>query len=124
MSRERTPFFRDYRTYRIGAVLWMAFIFWLSSRSDLPSATLFWGQDKVAHAVLFGILGLLYARSLGPWRGGLSRREIFLVTCMVAGYGLLDEWHQSFIPGRDASVADLAADALGGFTASAVLRKG
>ena len=36
-----------------------------------------------------------------------------------AAYGLLDEWHQTLVPGRDASLGDAVADALGvllGFT--------
>jgi VanZ family protein len=34
-------------------------------------------------------------------------------------YGLSDEVHQSFIPGRDASVGDVVADALGALLGAA-----
>jgi VanZ family protein len=30
-----------------------------------------------------------------------------------AGYGALDEWHQSFVPGRDANLGDWMADVVG-----------
>jgi len=30
-----------------------------------------------------------------------------------AAYGALDEWHQSLVPGRDPSVGDWVADAVG-----------
>ena len=39
-------------------------------------------------------------------------------TLVVAG---LDEWHQSFIPGRTAALSDVALDELGGFLAQSVI---
>ncbi|MCU0242053.1 MAG: VanZ family protein, partial [Vicinamibacteria bacterium] len=32
-------------------------------------------------------------------------------------YGVSDEWHQSFVPGRDATVGDVMKDALGSLCA-------
>ena len=36
-----------------------------------------------------------------------------LFLLMGVGYGALDEWHQGFVPGRDASVGDWVADSAG-----------
>jgi VanZ family protein len=33
-------------------------------------------------------------------------------------YALTDEWHQSFVPGRNSSIFDLIVDAIGVFSAS------
>lgn len=114
----------DPRPYRLLAVLWMAFIFYLSSRSDLPAPSLFSGEDKVAHAAVFGLLGLLYVKSLWPGGQALSLRKVFLITAMVAAYGAADEIHQTFVLGREAGMADLAADALGGLAAGMVFWRG
>ena len=46
--------------------------------------------------------------------------RVMLITLMVAAYGLFDEAHQYFVPGRDASLADLAADTAGGFFAAVI----
>jgi VanZ family protein len=32
----------------------------------------------------------------------------------VVAFGISDEWHQSFVPGRSADVLDVLADAAGG----------
>jgi VanZ family protein len=106
---------KDYRLFRFLSIGWMALIFLLSSQSELPAPSLFWGQDKVAHFVAFGVLAFLLAHSLGPWEGKLTLREALFVTLMVAIYGVFDESHQMFVPGRDPSLGDLAADVLGGF---------
>ncbi len=38
---------------------------------------------------------------------------VVLLLLIGVGYGALDEWHQSFVPGRDVSVADWGADIAG-----------
>lgn len=107
-----------YRIYRLLALLWMSILFWLSSRSQLPLGSVFWGQDKLEHAIAFGILGFLYAGSLRLKKREFSLRQVLVVTLLVAAYGLLDEFHQLFVWGREASVLDFLADTTGGFVAA------
>ncbi|MBW1798415.1 MAG: VanZ family protein [Deltaproteobacteria bacterium] len=109
--------FNDHRTFKVLAVCWMAIIFWLSSMPDLPSPSLFSAQDKLAHVLVFGVLGFLFSRSFSPRDENLPFTRVLLVTLMVAVYGGFDEAHQLFVPGREASLGDLAADAVGGFLA-------
>jgi VanZ family protein len=110
----------DYRVWRVLAVGWMALLFLLSSQSDLPVPPLFSFQDKVEHGVAFAILGVFFNRSFKPaWIPPLLKR-ILVITAMVAAYGAFDEIHQSFVPARDASLADFAADTIGGLI-SAIL---
>ncbi|MBN2290642.1 MAG: VanZ family protein [Candidatus Glassbacteria bacterium] len=98
--------------------LWMLLIFSLSS---LPIGHerphLFRFQDKLAHLVEFGVLGLLTARAL-RLSGARSRRVYWLGILLGVFYGALDELHQYFIPNRTVELADLAADGLGVFLAA------
>ena len=75
---------KDYRIYRIMALGWMAMIFFLSSKSDLPAPSFFWGQDKITHMLVFGVLGFLFARSLGPKRVTSPFARVAVITMMVA----------------------------------------
>ncbi len=106
--------------YRVLTAGWMTLIFVLSSQPSLPAVSLFSGADLLAHAVVFGILGALLSRSLAPSRVTAWRR-VLLITMLVAVYGITDEYHQSFVPGRDASAWDVLADGLGGLLAAAIL---
>jgi len=72
---------------------------------------------NAAHAPLFGILGLWLAALLLPEEGGWARvtpGAALLVLGLVGLYGALDEWHQSFVPGRKSSSLDLMTDLVGG----------
>ena len=86
-------------------------IFVLSSISQVPGAGYVW--DKLAHLVVFGALGFLTLRATHggsrPLAPGPAAAAVFLVLL----WGVLDEVHQFFVPGRDASVRDVVADALG-----------
>jgi VanZ family protein len=82
--------------------------------------SLFSGADLLAHAACYGILCLLLARSLVPPRVTTWQR-VFLLTALVTAYGITDEFHQLFVPGRFASGWDILADSAGGFLAALLL---
>ena len=62
--------------------------------------------DKVAHFVYYGTMAVLLGH-------GAGRRWLWLPLILVPLIGALDEWHQFYVPDRDASVFDWMADALG-----------
>jgi len=67
--------------------------------------------DKLAHGAIFGLLATLVARNgFGPGRA-------WVPIVAVSLFGLTDEWHQSFTPGRSVEFADWAADTLGAVVA-------
>ena len=89
----------------------MAAIFTASSMSAPPIPG---GADKPWHAVGYFGLAVVVARALA---GGLPRRigprTLVWSVCIVVLYGMSDELHQMFVPGRTASFDDLLADAIG-----------
>ncbi len=98
-----------------------AIIFFLSS---LPAPTLqqvpFTLSDKLVHVVEFSILGVLLARalaSLGRWNSWVVW-VLSIVCCTL--YGISDEFHQSFVPGREVSAYDALADSIGGMLGAAI----
>jgi VanZ family protein len=98
----------------------MALIFYQSS---MTSAPLPGGMnDKVAHASGYALLGILVARAFaGGFFRSLDTGAAASSVAITVLYAASDEWHQRFVPGRTADVADLAADAVGAFAAVAVL---
>jgi VanZ family protein len=86
----------------------MAAIFVASSQARVRAP----GPDWGLHAAAYCVLGLLLARAL--WPAGPRGLGLGLVTALCLAYGLGDEWHQSFVPGRTAEGGDVVADTLGG----------
>jgi VanZ family protein len=68
-------------------------------------------SDKTGHLLAYAGLALLCVRAVG---GGLPRRVVVRVAVralvIAAGYGIFDELHQAFVPGRSADVRDWFAD--------------
>lgn len=96
-------------------VIIMGAIFFLSHQpGDLFAPIDFRWADKLAHLVVYALLcgAFIYAfpdrcrRSAKGAVVGLS-----IIFCLL--YGVSDEFHQSFIPGRFPSIADIAADVIG-----------
>jgi VanZ family protein len=80
------------------------------SRVEIP----FGAPDYIGHGVSYAVLGALLMRALagGTLRG--MRTGLILPAVLIAAvYGVSDEFHQSFIPGRMASVSDIVADGVG-----------
>jgi VanZ family protein len=93
-------------------VLWAGLIFYLSSRSRLPQPFDSTFLPNVAHFLEYAVLTLLLVRALVS--GGLGRGPAVRMAVVLAlAYAASDELHQSFVPNRHPSAADLFVDALG-----------
>ena len=75
---------------------------------------------KLAHIVEYGILGAFIYHALRK-TSGIRRRDAVLFSMLVAGgYGVTDEIHQSFTPGRSALLGDVITDAIAGGAGAAL----
>lgn len=97
------------------AILWMVAIFIVSNQpsTDLPDFGLFdLLVKKMGHFLAYAILAywVQWAWQPGPVSWGWA-------LVITAVYAATDEFHQSFIPGRFASLADVLIDISGGLTA-------
>lgn len=101
-------------------ILVMGGIFYLSHQPgdsfSLPDIV---NIDKLLHCLVYAVLGCAFLFALPPhWR----QQHPCMVGCMAIlfclFYGVTDEFHQSFIPGRNCSGADLVADGVGGCLAA------
>lgn len=77
-----------------------------SSRSEIAAPNIV-DIDKIGHFLVFGLLATLIARN------GFVPGYGWLAVLIVSFFGITDEWHQSFTPGRDVEFDDWLADTLG-----------
>ncbi|MCP4343614.1 MAG: hypothetical protein GY799_33240 [Desulfobulbaceae bacterium] len=78
------------------------------------------GFDKLAHMISYGVLAIAVFFAWSEQQKNSKSRAVMLATwvfCLL--YGISDEFHQSYIPGRTASVYDLLADGVGAAMACA-----
>ncbi|HEY3359889.1 MAG TPA: VanZ family protein [Polyangia bacterium] len=81
-----------------------------------------WQFDKLVHASLFGVLGLLLARPLArPGLGLGVGAQVFAAMCLASAWGALDEMHQLFTPNRSCDVRDWVADTVGALLGALLL---
>ncbi len=101
--------------YGAPVLAYAGLIFLLSSISTLPYVIpSFFGFDKLAHFSEYYFFGCLICRWLTSGKGrSADRHSIALTIAIGTCYGFSDEWHQSFVPGRDATLWDVLFDALG-----------
>ena len=112
----------SYKVYKmVPMVILMGTIFFLSHQTGdelhLPG---FAYSDLVAHMIAYAALGgaVLYA-----WSDSVKRahpiKVVFYTVAFCLVYGISDEFHQSFIPGRYVSAMDVLADTTGAILVSA-----
>jgi VanZ family protein len=91
---------------------------------SLPPATLQFVHflvRKSAHFVEYFILSLLLLRGIRAGRHEAHVRWAVSAVLIVAAYAALDEFHQSFVPGRTAAVGDVVLDTCGGVAAQIIV---
>ena len=70
--------------------------------------------DKHVHGLVYAgfALTLVRATAGGTW-AGVTAATAGKAAALAVTYGATDEWHQSFVPGRQVEMLDWGADALG-----------
>ena len=98
--------------YWLLSLLYMGLIFCFSAYPhpiELPSFSYF---DKLVHIFEYGILASLVYLALRDMKA--AKHHLFWLAFAIAFlYGVSDEIHQYFIPGREADILDVAADGIG-----------
>ncbi|MDP2300717.1 MAG: VanZ family protein [Coriobacteriia bacterium] len=104
------------RGWAASAVVWMAVIFGLSS---LPGSSVPGRYGSLGHLVVYAVLGALYYAALA---GRLPvGRAALIAIALASAYGITDEFHQSFVPGRVPDPVDWLVDTTGAALAVAAL---
>jgi VanZ family protein len=98
--------------YWVPAIIYAAFIFSLSHMT-FPAVSLPVRSDYF-HPLEYWTLGIFLCC---VWRSTLDKRGILFFSTLVISsgvvYGIADEVHQAFVPGRDPSMFDLLMDTFG-----------
>jgi VanZ family protein len=91
--------------------------------SSIPNLTRLPGDisDKSGHSIGYGLLGGLILRALagGRLRGVTVLRGLAAIA-LATLYGVTDEFHQLFVPGRSADRYDVLADCIGATMGAAI----
>ena len=69
---------------------------------------------KCGHLTEYFIFSLLVLRAIRAGRPGMRLAWALAAIGIVAAYASSDEFHQSFVPGRSASIYDVMLDTTGG----------
>jgi VanZ family protein len=109
-----SPFLRSWAP----VILLMTVIFALSAQSDVPMPDNM--SDVSAHSLAYAALAFLILRALsGGFPARVTLRAALAAVALTVAYGVTDEIHQMFVPGRTAELRDLRSDAVGAVCAVA-----
>jgi len=105
--------------------IWAAVIFLFSALPAKPVSKIYWREfavKKTAHMVEYAIFATLLYR--GFRNSGVSvKKSAFTAFAIAFFYGITDEIHQSFVPGREPRVRDTIFDTIGSLLAIYLLLK-
>ncbi|MFI5125821.1 MAG: VanZ family protein [Candidatus Acidiferrales bacterium] len=111
ISTFSTHWFSDAHTSRVIFPI-LRFLFPHASMAFLFRAHHF--IRKGAHLFEYFVFSLLLLRMIRNGRPGWRITWALAAILIVFGFACLDEFHQSFVPGRDAEFSDALLDASGG----------
>lgn len=95
------------------AIVYSLLIFYLSHQSKpIKEMEFIWNFDKIAHIVEYSIFSFLWWKALRTVDKGQAFHDK-IIFVWGALFAASDEIHQGFIPGRQASIWDWAADIIG-----------
>lgn len=109
--------------YWLPVIFYAGIIFIFSALPGKGIPALFPGQDVVFHLIEYAGFTYLISRLIKQYYP-LARpgQVLVLILLVIFVYALTDEYHQSFIPGRSATIFDVATDCLGGLLTGVIYR--
>ncbi len=96
-------------------LLWMAIIFFFSSRERLAVSdefTLNFLFFKTLHVIEYGVLFFFSYRATYNLEKN-KRMALVYATCITLLYAITDEIHQTFVPSREGTFRDVFIDTVG-----------
>lgn len=99
-------------------LLIMGVLIFVSGQTDIATPGFDFSWDKLAHFGVFGALATSIIRIPGFWRHGW--KGAVGAALVASAFGGLDEFRQSFTPGRSVEFADWIADSAGACVAVAL----
>lgn len=99
----------------IPPIFWALIIFSFSSFTVGHATEIYWKDfivKKTAHIFEYGIFATLLYRSMIN-SGIKNKKAMWLAVVIACLYGISDEFHQSFTPGREPTLRDVLIDTLG-----------
>jgi VanZ family protein len=106
------PFFK----YWLPVILYAAAIFSVSSMPQTPAPYLFEHSDMLFHFLAYMGFGFIILRALDSSRESLKGQDLRILAFLLAlFYGITDELHQYFVPGRNMQITDVMSDGLGAY---------
>ena len=106
--------------------IWAGVIFSFSSMSINKDSAFSWLDfvvKKTAHMVEYFVLYWLLFRAWSDKNKKIDRK-IFVWSMVVAIiYALSDEWHQTFVPGREGTLRDVGFDTIGVLLSASLLKR-
>ena len=105
---------KRFALYWLPLILYCLFIYIQSDHPSPEQIPTFPYVDKVLHVTAYGIMGILFYRAYQTLRLKDNIKMLMFLSVISASlYGISDEIHQSFVPFREAEVADVIADMIG-----------
>lgn len=102
--------------YWIPPILWMVFIFSLSSRQSIEISEEFFINFvifKTLHMLEYAFLYFLFFRAFYTYSYKNKKYAFIFAIAATLIFAVSDEFHQSFIPSRQGSLRDIGIDSIG-----------
>jgi len=97
-------------------IIWAGIIFSFSSMAINKETEFSWLDfivKKTAHVVEYAILYWLTFRAFSE-KGKIIQKKYFLIPFLLCFiYAMSDEWHQTFVAGREGTLRDVGFDTIG-----------
>lgn len=107
-------------------LVWAGIIFSLSNLSINKESEFSWLDfviKKTAHMVEYFILYWLVFRAWSDDSKFISKKVFAWSIVMVIIYALSDEWHQTFVPGREGTLRDVGFDSIGALLSYSMIKR-